>query len=211
MKKVFVTWHDVQRQTQDILRQLQIDNWQPDYVVGITRGGLTVANLISQYLDVRMYTLDVRLRDGKPEDCESNCWMAEEAFGYNDETKTGIFGARWDPSLKKKILIVDDINDSGATLNWIKQDWEASCSPSRDNSEHLWNLVWENTVRVAVLYDNTASESKLPIRYCAEEINKVDDPSWIVFPWEEWWKRWDPGVKKEFFDNIKLQQEFAPR
>ena len=27
----------------------------------------------------------------------------------------------------------------------------------------------------------------------AQEINKVDDPSWIVFPWEEWWSRWDPN------------------
>ena len=27
----------------------------------------------------------------------------------------------------------------------------------------------------------------------AEEINKIDDPSWIVFPWEEWWSRWDPN------------------
>ena len=192
VKKVYVTWDDVQRQAQEILRQMHLDDWRPDYIVGITRGGLTLANLLSQYLDVRMYTLDVRLRDGEPVECESNCWMSEEAFGYNDNT-TGITGSRWDPSLRKNILIVDDINDSGATLNWIKQDWEANCSPSKDNSKELWKLVWENTTRVAVLYDNTASESNLPIRYSAEEINKVDEPSWIVFPWEEWWKRWNPN------------------
>ena len=193
MKKVFVTWDDVQRQAQEILRQMHSDNWRPDYIVGITRGGLTLANLLSQYLDVKMYTLDVRLRDGEPEDCESNCWMSEEAFGYNDNDSTGINGARWDPQLRKNILIVDDINDSGATLNWIKQDWESSCHVSKDNHTELWNFVWENTTRVAVLYDNTASDSKLPIRYSAEEINKIDEPSWIVFPWEEWWKRWNPN------------------
>jgi len=57
----------------------------------------------------------------------------------------------------------------------------------------VWNVVWGNTVRFAVLYDNLASESELDTNYSAQEINKIEDPSWIVFPWEEWWKRWDPN------------------
>jgi len=89
---------------------------------------------------------------------------------------------------------VDDINDSGATINWIKQDWESSCSPGdREECEDVWNTIWGNTVRFAVLYDNLASESELDTNYSAQEINKIEDPSWIVFPWEEWWKRWDPN------------------
>lgn len=63
MKKLFVSWQDVEHQTQEILRQLQQDNWQPNYVVGLTRGGLIPANLISQYLEVPMETLKVSLRD----------------------------------------------------------------------------------------------------------------------------------------------------
>ena len=50
MKKILVSWTDVEKQTQEILRQLHLDQWRPDYVVGLTRGGLTPANLISQYL-----------------------------------------------------------------------------------------------------------------------------------------------------------------
>ena len=80
MKKIFVTWHDVQRQTQEILRQMQKDSWKPDFIVGITRGGLTASNLLSQYLDVTMFTLDVRLRDGEHVPCESNKKLAEIAF-----------------------------------------------------------------------------------------------------------------------------------
>ena len=108
MKKIFVTWHDVQRQTQEILRQMQKESWKPDYIVGITRGGLNPSNLLSQYLDITMYTLDVRLRDGKHVPCESNKKLAEIAFGMNDGKSTG---ARWDVGQRKKILIVDDIND----------------------------------------------------------------------------------------------------
>jgi len=191
MKKVYVTWHDVQRQTQEILRQMQKDSWKPDFIVGITRGGLTLSNLLSQYLDVTMYTLDVRLRDGKHVPCESNRKLAEIAFGMNDGRSTG---SRWDVGQRKKVLVVDDINDSGATINWIKNDWENTINKAiNDNVLYVWNTIWNDTTRFAVLYDNVASDAVLKVNYAAEEINKVDDPSWIVFPWEEWWSRWDPN------------------
>jgi hypoxanthine phosphoribosyltransferase len=184
MKKVYVSWHDVQRQVQELVRQMWLDKWTPDYVVGITRGGLTPANLISQYLDCPMETLKVRLQDGEAEDCESNLWMAEDAFGY--ET-TNLRGSN--PALRKNILIVDDINDSGATLNWIKRDWETSCLPKNS----AWADVWGNNVRIATLYDNESSECVMDVNYAAETINKHNDPQWIVFPWEEWWRRWNPN------------------
>lgn len=178
MKKVYYTWQDVENQTQEILRQLQRDAWMPDYVVGLTRGGLVPANLISQYLEVPMHTLRVSLRDDT-DPPESNLWMAEDAYGHTD----------YDPMCsgdgRKKILIVDDINDSGATLNWIKQDWQSSCLP--DDHER-WDQVWQYSVRVAVLCDNEASSSELKISYSAVDLNKAEDDCWIVFPWEDWWK-----------------------
>jgi hypoxanthine phosphoribosyltransferase len=54
----------------------------PDYVVGLTRGGLVPANLISQYLGCRMETLKVSLRDDANSESESNLWMAEDAYGH---------------------------------------------------------------------------------------------------------------------------------
>ena len=165
MKKTYFSWTDVQHQAQEILRQMHQDGWRPEYVVGLTRGGLTPANLISQYLDVPMETLKVSLRDG--ESCESNLWMSEDAFS------------------KKRILIVDDINDSGATLNWIRQDWQGSCSAN----DPEWAAVWGNNVRIAVLVDNESSDCELPISYNAISVNKLEDPQWIVFPWEDFWMR----------------------
>jgi hypoxanthine phosphoribosyltransferase len=193
MKKIFVTWDDVQRQTTEILRQMQLENFKPDAIVGITRGGLTLANLLSQYLDITMYTLDVRLRDGKHVPCETNAKLAEIAFGMNNGISTG---ARWDVGQRKKILIVDDINDSGATINWIKTDWENTISKhvgTTTDIDYVWESIWGNTTKFTVLYDNVASLNEIPVSFSAQEINKIDDPSWIVFPWEEWWKRWDPN------------------
>lgn len=177
MKKVYYTWQDVERQTQEILRQLQRDAWMPDYVVGLTRGGLVPANLISQYLEIPMECLKVSLRDDNSQP-ESNLWMAENAFGYS-----GVNGTTTDPYLRKKILIVDDINDSGATLNWIKQDWQSGCLPDSP----VWEHIWGNNVRVAVLCDNEASASELNVSYSAIDLNKAEEDCWIVFPWEDWW------------------------
>jgi hypoxanthine phosphoribosyltransferase len=170
MKKVFLTWQDVEGYCQEILRQIQRDAWLPDYVVGLTRGGLVPANLISQYLNIPMETLKVSLRDDSSQP-ESNLWMAEDAFGDNENGG-------------KKILIVDDINDTGATLNYIKQDWQSSCL----STDERWiNDVWGNNVRVAVLYDNESSQSELDISYSSVTINKAEEDQWIVFPWENWW------------------------
>jgi uncharacterized protein len=170
MKKVYYTWQDVEHQTQEILRQLQRDSWRPDYVVGLTRGGLVPANLISQYLEVPMECLKVSLRDDNSPP-ESNLWMAEDAFGHNQE-------------IAKNILIVDDINDSGSTLNWIKQDWQSSCF----TTDPHWEFVWGNNVRVATLVDNEASVSELTVSYSAVDLNKAEEDCWIVFPWEDWWR-----------------------
>lgn len=141
--------------------------WQPDYIVGITRGGLYPALLLSHYLDVPMHALGVSLRDEKENGCESNLWMAEDAFGYNMEEP-------------KNILIVDDINDTGATFNWIVEDWQSSCLPN----DTVWNNVWNNNVRFCAIVDNAASEFKHKIDYSAMKIDKSKNDCWIVFPWE---------------------------
>ena len=183
MKQVYFNWEEMVGHVREILRQLHLDGWRPDYIVGITRGGLTPASLISQYLDVPMYALKVSLRHGQ--DCESSSWMAEDAFGYVPATDNDYSWTRTDASQKKRILIVDDINDSGATFNWIRQDWQGSCLPNHEG----WSDVWGENVRIAVLVDNQSSDCELPITYSAMEVNKLEDPQWIVFPWEDWWQR----------------------
>jgi xanthine phosphoribosyltransferase len=158
-----------------ICRDITLTDWQPDYIVGLTRGGLLPAVMISQYFNIPCETLKISLRDGG--ECESNCWMAEDAFGFN-ASELG------DP-LCKNILVVDDINDQGSTLNWLMEDWQTSCLPSDPRWEHVWN----QNVKFAVIVDNLSSKCNVGMDFVGMEVNKAENDVWIEFPYEEWWTK----------------------
>lgn len=181
MDKHFCTYNDVHKAAMDIVLQMYKDGWRPDYIVGINRGGLPLALRISHLLDVTMYTLDVRLRDGSDMGPESNCWMSEDAFGYvYQPDRDDVFGkANSDPAAKKNILVVDDLNDTGATFNWIKQDWMSGCLPDDPN----WDTVWGKNVRFAALFEKSHTEFD-GLNYVWKELDTSEGDPWVVFPWE---------------------------
>lgn len=148
-KKAFYTWEQVEEMTQDIIRKLHVDQLDIDCVVGLTRGGLTPAVLVSQYLDIPMHAVKVSLRDHIGED---NLTTLKEEIGI---TKG------------KRVLVIDDINDTGATLSAIKDVWGT------------------DTVTYAVLINNEASAED--VDYSSIDINKHEENVWQVFPWEDWW------------------------
>jgi hypoxanthine phosphoribosyltransferase len=181
IKKHYYSWQDIETMCTSIVNQMYTDNWRPDYIVGLTRGGNVPATIISNMTGIRCEALKVSLRDDDSES-ESNCWMAEDALGYIPELfRDGIFENQTStPENKKKILIVDDINDTGATFNWIMKDWQAGCLPGDDK----WKSVWNNNVRFATLTDNLASEFTEHCAYTCHEINKAEEDVWLVYPWE---------------------------
>ena len=178
MNKRIINYDQYKGLVSKICRDITLSNWRPDYIVGLTRGGCLPAVMISHYFNVRCEMLKVSLRDGDASSCESNLWMAEDAFGYeNYDTMASSNG-------RKNILIVDDINDSGATLNWIMEDWQSGCLPNHEN----WGEVFGNNVKFAVVIDNLASNCKVKMDFVGDEINKAENNIWIEFPYEEWWK-----------------------
>jgi hypoxanthine phosphoribosyltransferase len=110
--------------------------------------------------------------------------MPEDALGYTSVFDGEADVETWRSENRRNILIVDDINDSGHTLKWIQQDWEASVAGVA--GRETWDQIWGNNVRVAVCINNDASDFK-DVDYSALTINKLEDPVWCVFPWEEWW------------------------
>ncbi len=122
------------------------DNYKPDYIVGITRGGNIPATIISNMLDIPCEAIKVSFRND--DRVEKNHWLS---------------------TLDKKILIVDDINDTGATFNWIWKDWDLSKK--------------DHKVKFAVLTDNMGSTFE-EVNYSVHEVNKTEEDVWLVYPWE---------------------------
>lgn len=160
IKKHFYSWQDIEIMCTSIVKQMYADNWRPDYIVGITRGGNIPATIISNMTGIRCEAIKVSLRDDDSES-ESNSWMPLDAVSG------------------KNILIVDDINDTGATFSWIKNDWQQSSVGTGDwHHKRMWN-----NVRFATLTENLASEFE-DVSYHVHEVNKDEEDVWLVYPWE---------------------------
>ena len=148
IKKKIYTWQDIERMCLGILNQMYKDNWKPDYIVGITRGGNVPATILSNILDVPCEALKVSLRDDSR--LQDDFWLKEHITDKN-------------------ILIVDDINDTGATFKWIWDNWQLS--------------LQEHNVKFATLTENLPSIFGQVSYYC-HEVNKTEEDVWLVYPWE---------------------------
>jgi hypoxanthine phosphoribosyltransferase len=127
VKKVYVTWEQIEKGVDNIVNDL-LKNADIDYVVGIPRGGLIIAVMISHRLGVKHMTID-------------HLEKLEE-FDLNID--------------KKKILIVDDISDSGQTLKRFRKDYTTATLDVRNT-----------TIAIPQFYANW-----------------LDNADWIVYPWE---------------------------
>lgn len=164
MKLITYDWDKTERAVRDIAMAMYKDNWRPDYIVGITRGGLVPAVMLSHMTGILMHTLCVQLAaNGLEENTESNCWMSEDAFGYEKGPKN--------------ILILDDINRGGDAMEWIMKDWQSSCLPENEK----WDQVWHNNVRFAALL--SSPNSIVDTDYWSAEFSDEEE-NWIEFPWE---------------------------
>ena len=179
INKHHYSWQDIEAMCMTIVTDMYTSGYKPDYIVGITRGGNIPATIISNMTGIPCEALKVSLRDDDS-DSESNCWMSDDAFGVVPEEDRALYKSRFDPGMRKKILIVDDINDTGSTFNWIRDDWQSNCFP---NEKDVWDIIWGNTVKFAVLTENLASDFH-HTNFYAHEINKAEDDVWLVYPWE---------------------------
>ena len=146
--KLWYKWDEMRRDVNTLCRTITLDKFDPQVIVGLSRGGLTPGVMMSHWFQKPFKPIKASIRD------------------FPD----------WEEYLPKKtderVLIVDDICDSGETFIKIQ--------------EHLKNATdLPVEVRFASLWWNNECEFKphYYVQDCAKDTNNV----WIHFPWEHWW------------------------
>jgi hypoxanthine phosphoribosyltransferase len=130
--------------------QIERDAWQPDFLVGIGRGGLVPAAYLSHRTGIQMLSVD----------------HSSGEIGFADELLDKLAAKI---VAGQHILIVDDINDSGGTIAYLRAAIEAKSGVT-------------DGLRVAVLVNNIRSRAKA--EYHGIELDRDADKRWFVFPWE---------------------------
>lgn len=131
-------------------RKVRESGWMPDFVIGVGRGGLVPAVYISHQLELPMLSID----------------HSSKVPGFADELLAKVAGMTAEG---KRMLFVDDINDSGGTIDYIRgQLAESECDSTN--------------LRFAVVINNQSS--KVEVDLWADMIDRTKDKRWFVFPWE---------------------------
>jgi|TARA_B100000530_G_C15912023_1_gene469773 hypoxanthine phosphoribosyltransferase len=146
-EKSYFTIDDMKTALSKIISQIESSNFTPEIIFSINRGGCIPGVYLSHAINVQHKVIDVQLRD--------------DTNSPNLEPLTNII------LVYNNILIIDDINDTGSTFNFIKKSFK----------NH------NNKLYYASLIENKTSSFK--VNFFGKIIDKSVDPKWIVFPWEE--------------------------
>lgn len=144
-----LTWERFGEVTRELARDIWDSGYRPEIIVSVARGGLLPAGAIAYALDLKsMLVLNVEFYTG------IGVTLKDPRLVEPSGDVRGMAG--------KKVLIVDDVADSGRTLRFVKELCEE----------------YATEIRVAVLYEKSRSVLKPDYAY-------LHTDSWIAFPWSD--------------------------
>jgi hypothetical protein len=136
-EKLYLSFDDIKTHIQ--LFADQCEPKQYDLIIGIARGGVVPAVMLSHAMKTPIDFVMWQTRDGSTKEHEKLMQLT---------------------SSFERVLIVDDMNDSGATINSIKQE--------------------VNNSKVDFFTVTQYNQTEHPIRNYGIETHG----EWVVFPWE---------------------------
>lgn len=134
----------LRRMANNLLEQIKRANFNPSRIIGIERGGVPLAQLLAGALEKPLNTIYISAYDGETK---------------RPVPKIDLRGLTY--SIGESVLIVDDLVDTGSTIETFKTYLDQQCIVSKS----------------AVFYYKPHSVVK-PDFF----VEQTDD--WIIFPWE---------------------------
>jgi uncharacterized protein len=142
-----MTWDELGTGTRFLAEAIHDDGWRPDLMLGIARGGLLVTGALAYALDIKnTYTMNVEFYTGIDERLDVPMILPP----VPDLIDLG----------EARLLIVDDVADTGLTLALVKDFCAGKVAETR----------------AAVLYEKPRSAVS-----CEYVWRRTD--RWIDFPW----------------------------
>ena len=142
-----MSWQDLGDGARELAEQVHRDGYKPDIVLAIARGGLLVGGAVGYALGVKnTFTMNVEFYTGVDERLEMPMLLppVPDLVDFAEQ----------------RVLIADDVADTGATLALVKDFCEGKVAE----------------VRCAVLYEKSRSTVS-----CEYVWRRTD--AWIEFPW----------------------------
>jgi len=101
---LYISWDTYNKAIEDLAIQIYEDGYEFNQIVCIAKGGLRVGDVLARIFDVPLAVMSVESYHGD---------------GVKDEQGSIVFGnslAKTTPNIGSKVLLVDDLADSGVTL-----------------------------------------------------------------------------------------------
>jgi len=141
------TWNQIYDMLLSLTQKIQNQDYKPDIIIAIAKGGLIPARILTDLLEIQELEY-IQVEFYK----DINITRQEPTLKQNLTNQV----------LGKKTLLVDDIADTGRSLNLAKI--------------HL-QQQGANQIKTATLYQKP--QSSITPDFCEKQTT-----SWVVFPWE---------------------------
>ena len=158
-KKMIVSWEEYKK----IVEKLAVEvhkNYKPTVLIGIMRGAAPIIDILSRILKLPIAYIVIQSYSGKGlEDQQGQLMFAREISSLADKKDFN------------KVLLIDDLSDTGLTLN-KSIEWLKNYGPTKD---------YIKEVKTACLWKKKSSKFEpdfCPIR--------LDSDPWIVQPTEHY-------------------------
>ena len=147
MKEKIIGYDVIEFLTKSLALRFKLNGKDFTHVIGIARGGMIPATIMSYMFDAKLYAYGVKSYDDK----KQTELTVEQNIDFDSMDSSS------------RLLIVDDICDTGKTFDHIR--------------EKIGNKF--ELVRYAALFARKDSHKKVD-HYSVV----IKDATWVVFPWE---------------------------
>ena len=153
--KLIISWEEYNRTVEKLAIQIDESNYKPTILIGIMRGAAPMIDVLSRIFKLKC------------------AYLAVESYsGVEDEQGDIVFSREMSsiaPSMGGKILLCDDLSDTGITFN-KSIDWLNQYGPIKGKIDEI---------KTATLWKK--KKSTFEPDFCAV---KLEENPWIVQPFE---------------------------